>query len=143
MFDHIGFLVRDTGVSVPFFSACLKPLGIERVQDLPQFDAAIFKVPSQRGFLFVAGDARGVPSYWRTGHVPGGAPIHLAFAAPSRDAVDAFHAAALAHGGRDNGQPELSRPGADTQRKLCRVRARSRQQQHRSVVAEPGRLTTL
>ncbi len=105
MFDHIGFLVRDTGISIPFFTACLKPLGIERVQDIPQFDAAIFKVPSQRGFLFVAGDARGVPSYWRTGHIPGGAPIHLAFAAPSRDAVDAFHAAALAHGGRDNGQP--------------------------------------
>jgi catechol 2,3-dioxygenase-like lactoylglutathione lyase family enzyme len=105
MFDHIGFLVRDTSVSFPFFSACLKPLGIERVQDIPEFDAAIFKAPAQRGFMFVAGDARGVPSYWRPGHVPGAAPIHLAFSAPSRDAVDAFHSAALAHGGRDNGLP--------------------------------------
>ncbi|HEY4124898.1 MAG TPA: VOC family protein [Rhizomicrobium sp.] len=105
MFDHIGFLVRDSSVSLPFFTACLRPLGIERVQDRPEFDAAIFMVPGQRGFLFVAGDGRGVPSYWRTGNNPGSAPIHLAFAAPSRDAVDAFYAAALAHGGHDNGPP--------------------------------------
>jgi catechol 2,3-dioxygenase-like lactoylglutathione lyase family enzyme len=105
MFDHVGFLVRDTAVSIPLFTACLRPLGIERVQDIPQYDAAIFKVPELRGFLFVAGDKKGVPTYWRPGSVPGGAPIHLAFAAPSRSAVDAFYEAALAHGGRDNGPP--------------------------------------
>jgi catechol 2,3-dioxygenase-like lactoylglutathione lyase family enzyme len=105
MFDHVGFLVRDSGVSLPFFEACLAALGIERVQDLPQFDAAIFKVPNQRGFLFISGGKKGVPSYWRIEHAAGGAPIHLAFAATSREAVDAFHAAALAHGGRDNGPP--------------------------------------
>jgi catechol 2,3-dioxygenase-like lactoylglutathione lyase family enzyme len=105
MFDHVGFLVRDSGISLPFYSACLGALGIERVQDMPQFDAALFKVPDQRGFLFVAGTGTGVPSYWRIGHAAGGAPIHLAFAASSRDAVDAFYAAALACGGRDNGPP--------------------------------------
>jgi predicted lactoylglutathione lyase len=31
----------------------------------------------------------------------------VAFAAPGRDAVDAFYAAALANGGRDNGPPGL------------------------------------
>jgi len=105
MFDHVGFLVRDARISLPFFTACLRPLGIDRVQDLPQFDAAIFKDPARRGFLFVAGDRKGVPTYWRAGNNPGGAPLHLAFAAPDRAAVDAFHAAALAHGGRDNGAP--------------------------------------
>jgi catechol 2,3-dioxygenase-like lactoylglutathione lyase family enzyme len=105
MFDHVGFLVRDPALSLPFFTACLKPLGIERVQDLPQFDAAIFKSQEQRGFLFVAGDGKGVPTYWRAEHKPGGAPLHLAFGAPSREAVDAFHAAALANGGRNNGDP--------------------------------------
>jgi catechol 2,3-dioxygenase-like lactoylglutathione lyase family enzyme len=105
MFDHVGFLVRDTAVSLPFFTACLQPLGIERVQDRPEFDAAIFMVPGQRGFLFVAGDRKGVPSYWRASHKAGGAPMHLAFAAPTREAVDAFHAAALKHGGQDNGPP--------------------------------------
>ena len=36
-----------------------------------------------------------------------GPGFHLAFAAPSREAVDAFHRAALASGGRDNGPPGL------------------------------------
>jgi len=105
MFDHIGFLVRESQVSLPFFTACLKPLGIERVQDRPEFDAAIFMVPGRRGFMFVAGDKKGVPSYWRPTHAPGRAPMHLAFAAPDMAAVDAFYAAALASGGRDNGAP--------------------------------------
>jgi catechol 2,3-dioxygenase-like lactoylglutathione lyase family enzyme len=105
MFDHVGFLVRDSAVSLPFYTACLAPLGIERLQDMPQFDAALFKDPAQRGFLFIAGDKKGVPTYWRTGNVPGAAPMHFAFAAPNRDAVDAFHKAALAHGGLDNGPP--------------------------------------
>jgi catechol 2,3-dioxygenase-like lactoylglutathione lyase family enzyme len=33
------------------------------------------------------------------------AGVHLAFSAPSPEAVDAFHAAALEAGGRDNGAP--------------------------------------
>ncbi len=33
------------------------------------------------------------------------AALHLAFAAPDRRTVDAFHAAALAAGGTDNGAP--------------------------------------
>ncbi len=36
-----------------------------------------------------------------------GPGFHLAFAAPSRDAVARFHGAALAHGGQDNGAPGL------------------------------------
>lgn len=105
MFDHVGFLVRDTKISLPFYTACLAPLGIERVQDMPQFDAALFKNRNQRGFLFIAGSRKGVPSYWRPSNAPGAAPIHLAFAAPDCGAVDAFHLAALACGGRDNGRP--------------------------------------
>lgn len=105
MFDHIGFLVRDSTISLQFFTACLAPLGIERVQDMPQFDAALFKNPAQRGFLFIAGDKKGVPTYWRPSNAPGMAPIHLAFAAPSCAAVEEFYHAALAHGGRDNGPP--------------------------------------
>jgi catechol 2,3-dioxygenase-like lactoylglutathione lyase family enzyme len=33
--------------------------------------------------------------------------LHFCFTAPSRDGVDAFHAAALKAGGRDNGKPGL------------------------------------
>lgn len=105
MFDHVGFLVRDTAISLPFYTECLAALGIERLQDMPQFDAALFKNPLQRGFLFIAGSRKGIPTYWTAGNAPGHAPIHLAFAAPSRAAVEAFHKAALANGGRDNGKP--------------------------------------
>jgi hypothetical protein len=34
-----------------------------------------------------------------------GGTVHVAFRAQTREAVDAFHAAALAAGGRDNGAP--------------------------------------
>jgi catechol 2,3-dioxygenase-like lactoylglutathione lyase family enzyme len=37
-----------------------------------------------------------------------GSPIHVAFRAVTRAAVEAFHSEALAAGGRDNGAPELS-----------------------------------
>lgn len=33
--------------------------------------------------------------------------LHICFAAPDRASVDAFHAAALANGGKDNGKPGL------------------------------------
>lgn len=36
---------------------------------------------------------------------PAGPGFHLALAAPSREAVDAFHVAALRHGATDNGPP--------------------------------------
>lgn len=105
MFDHVGFLVHDSGISLPFYEACLAPLGILKLQAMPQFDAALFKDPNRPGFLFVAGNRTGVPSYWTSSNSPGAAPIHLAFAALDQAAVKAFHAAALAHGGRDNGSP--------------------------------------
>ena len=38
---------------------------------------------------------------------PPGPGFHLAFTAPSRAAVDAFHAAAMEAGGRDEGAPGL------------------------------------
>jgi catechol 2,3-dioxygenase-like lactoylglutathione lyase family enzyme len=72
---------------------------------MPQYDAALFKAPNQRGFLFIAGDKKGVPSYWGATRRAAGAPMHIAFAANGREAVDAFYAAALANGGRDNGAP--------------------------------------
>ncbi len=31
--------------------------------------------------------------------------LHFCFTAPSRESVDAFHKAAITHGGRDNGKP--------------------------------------
>ena len=64
--------------------------------------------------------------------------MHLAFRAESREAVHAFHAAAVAAGGRDIGAPG---PRAGVQRGvLRRVRARSRREQRRGRLARPRRL---
>ena len=56
---------------------------------------------------------------------------HVAFAAEDRETVDRFHQAALAAGGRDNGNPGCART---TTRLLRRVRARSGRPQYRGGV---------
>jgi len=62
----------------------------------------VFGSEGRSAFLVVAA---GQPSYWNATHQPSVSPIHLALRAPSADAVDAFHRAGLASGGRDNGAP--------------------------------------
>ena len=47
------------------------------------------------------------PDFWIGQGKPNDPPIHIAFRADSRAIVDAFYAAALAAGGRDNGPPGL------------------------------------
>ena len=85
LFDHVGIRVRDVDASRAFYAAVLEPLG-RRIEDTP---AGGFSADE----LFIGG---------------GGTPtvgLHLAFQADSREAVDRFHAAALAAGAVDNGAP--------------------------------------
>jgi catechol 2,3-dioxygenase-like lactoylglutathione lyase family enzyme len=92
MLDHVGIEVADFARSRAFYEGALAPLGISVVME---------PMPQAAGF----GDDR-KPYFWvmARGRVPvSGA--HVSFAAPDRDAVDAFHAAALAAGGTDNGAP--------------------------------------
>ena len=104
MFDHIGIFVSDPRRSIPFYEHCLAPLGITVAQRQPELNAAIFSAAPEFPFLWVGpadGDYHGTPlspSVQR--------PMHLAFKAPTRQAVNDFYALALAHGGRDNGAPE-------------------------------------
>jgi catechol 2,3-dioxygenase-like lactoylglutathione lyase family enzyme len=90
MFDHIGIRVKDVDASVRFYAAALAPLG----QGLCSRDDA------GAGF-----GPPGEPALWLYRGEGGGA--HLALRAPDRAAVDRFHAAALAAGGRDHGRPGL------------------------------------
>lgn len=91
MFDHVGLRVKDLAASVRLYRSMLEPLGYV----LGHEDA------SSAGL----GPA-GSPRLWLTLDPAGGA-AHVAFAAPSRDAVAAFHRAALANGARDHGAPGL------------------------------------
>ena len=91
MFDHIGITVAELGRAVQFYRAALEPLGYGLQSEDPQ----------SAGF-----GPKGAPQLWLN---PGKRATagHLALRAPDRAAVRKFHAAALAAGGRDNGEPGL------------------------------------
>ena len=92
MLDHIGIDVSDYERSKRFYAEALGPLGYELMME---------PVENVGGFA-----AKGKPDFWiAAGTATGG--THVAFAADDRATVDAFHAAALAAGGKDNGQPGL------------------------------------
>ncbi|MFN3513857.1 MAG: VOC family protein [Phenylobacterium sp.] len=101
MFDHVGFIVSDVAAARRLYEAALAPLGLKVIED--QDDAFILAgAENPIPFVYVGG---GRPTYWREGARAGASPAHFAFSAPDRAAVDAFHAAGLAAGGRDNGAP--------------------------------------
>jgi catechol 2,3-dioxygenase-like lactoylglutathione lyase family enzyme len=98
---HLSLGVTDLARSARFYDAALAPLGLVRVwSDLePGRQAVGYGQPAMGDVLALK-------------HRPGvdvtlGEGFHVAFAAPTRKAVDAFHAAALAHGGTCEGPPGL------------------------------------
>ncbi len=99
MLDHIGVPVRDLALSKAFYETVLAPLGYGVVMELSP------EVTGSTGFV---GFGRpGKPQFWITTGGPMSGVLHVAFMAENRAAVAAFHAAALAAGGRDNGGPGL------------------------------------
>jgi catechol 2,3-dioxygenase-like lactoylglutathione lyase family enzyme len=99
VFDHLSVGVSDLDRSVGFYDACLAPLGLVRLWR--QGRAAGYGPPgytAEAPFAVVAGGE----DAWAPGR-----GSHIAFAAASRGAVDRFHAAALEHGGVDDGPPGI------------------------------------
>ena len=92
MLDHMGFAVSDYARSKGFYEKALAPLGFVLVKE-PMGEAAGFGQGGKPSFWI---EARGRPVHGR---------LHVAFEAKSRNLVDAFHAAAIAAGGIDNGAP--------------------------------------
>jgi catechol 2,3-dioxygenase-like lactoylglutathione lyase family enzyme len=95
MLDHVSLSVSDLPPAAAFYDAAFAPLGYARVWS---FDTAVGYGPEGGGdklALKAKGEER----------APDRVGAHVAFSAPSLAAVDAFHAAALAAGGRDNGAP--------------------------------------
>jgi catechol 2,3-dioxygenase-like lactoylglutathione lyase family enzyme len=90
--DHITVGVSDLARSRAFYRAALAPLGFaELSEETDESEGVAFGPPGMDDFII------------STAYEPG--TNHVAFAAESREQVRAFHAAALAAGGRDNGAP--------------------------------------
>jgi catechol 2,3-dioxygenase-like lactoylglutathione lyase family enzyme len=94
MFDHVGLNVKDYAASRAFYERALAPLGWKVVMAFDEWKAAGFGEAAK-------------PDFWITEREPYGTGTHVAFAAADRPRVDAFHAAALAAGGTDNGAPGI------------------------------------
>ncbi|MCX7063645.1 MAG: VOC family protein [Proteobacteria bacterium] len=88
--DHITVSVANFERSKDFYERALKPLGITVAA---QFD----------GFAGMGKNGR--PQFWFAAGTVGAHKTHIAFVAQTRAEVDAFYAAAIAAGGRDNGKP--------------------------------------
>jgi catechol 2,3-dioxygenase-like lactoylglutathione lyase family enzyme len=97
--DHVDIRVADVSASRAFYDAALAPLG---------FHPRAAGTDPAGAFELVYG---GVFAIHSTSSEPGQDTVttgaHIAFTATSREAVVAFHAAALAHGGRNIGEPGL------------------------------------
>ena len=95
MFTHICVSARNLDESQKFYDATLAPLGIDNMGRLGDRMQG-YSTPTGR--LLVTIPANGEPATSANGATIG-------FAAPSSDAVDAFHAAGLANGGTCEGAP--------------------------------------
>ncbi|MFO1312056.1 MAG: VOC family protein [Burkholderiales bacterium] len=93
MFDHVVIGATSYETSKAFFLAALAPLGVTIASEGP-LGIELCRKDSQASLCIRLIEE--TPS-----------PLHLAFAADSRQQVDAFHRAAIAAGGKDNGAPGL------------------------------------
>jgi catechol 2,3-dioxygenase-like lactoylglutathione lyase family enzyme len=99
MISHVTVGSKDVARAKAFYERVMAPLGYARVDDGDDYFAYAETETSPPCF-YVLAPFDGRPA------APGNG-WHCAFLAPSRAAVDAFHAAALAAGGSDEGAPGL------------------------------------
>ncbi len=89
--DHVGLDVSDYAASKAFYEKALAPLGMSMLME---------PVPNVGGF------GADFPFFWIAQRDRGpDSGVHVAFRVEDRATVDAFHDAAVAAGGTDNGGP--------------------------------------
>jgi len=93
MLHHLSFPVSNLDRAAAFYDATLSALGYVRV----------WSDKTAIGYGPAGGDDRFAIKLKPRGVVAPGEGFHVAFAAPSREAVANFYQMALEHGGRDNG----------------------------------------
>ena len=113
LFDPVKLPVRDIARSRAFCERALQPFGVRVVE-------------SSQGPGFAIDDQ----DFWIMEQEMAACSVHIAFAAPDRETVDAFHAAAVEAGGVDYGRPWAAT--SLSLRVLRRIRPRPRWEQRRS-----------
>ena len=98
MLDHVSLGVINLARSRRFYDAALCPLGLVRTLDFEERGSDYGFAAGQLGVEFTITRESGMTP---------AAGMHVCFRAADRDAVRAFHSAALAAGGRDDGPPGL------------------------------------
>jgi catechol 2,3-dioxygenase-like lactoylglutathione lyase family enzyme len=90
MIDHVTVNVSDIDRAKSFYAAALAPLGYTLLMEFEGYGAGFGR--------------DGKPDFWikKAAHGDG---VHVALTTEDRPTVDAFHAAALGAGGKDNGGP--------------------------------------
>jgi predicted lactoylglutathione lyase len=99
MIDHIGLHVHDVARATEFFLKALAPLGIGIVMQVSEEETG--------GTPYVGFGSGQKPFFWIGESDEPSGPMHIAFAAANRAAVDAFYQAAIKAGATDNGKPGL------------------------------------
>jgi catechol 2,3-dioxygenase-like lactoylglutathione lyase family enzyme len=95
MFDHVKFGASDYAASKAFFLKALAPLGVVfGAEGTPAYGIEMYRRDNKVSLIL-----------FETKEKP--AHLHIAFAADTREQVDAFYRAALDAGGKDNGPPGL------------------------------------
>jgi catechol 2,3-dioxygenase-like lactoylglutathione lyase family enzyme len=94
MFDHVSIGVSDLKRAGRFYDAVLKPLDVTRLSD----GEGALGYGEKAAALWILPVKKPVKADMESG-------LHFCFQAKCRAAVDAFHAAALKEGGKDNGKP--------------------------------------
>lgn len=102
MLDHVGFTVSDIAISRAFYDKVLATLGYGLVMEVTP------RMTGDGSTHLGYGGADRKPDFWiGDGKDATRSGLHVALTAATRAAVDAFHAAALAAGAKDNGAPGL------------------------------------
>ena len=98
MIDHCGVFATHFATSKAFYDAAMGALGARVLMTVPT------EHTGGKGYI---GYGRQKPDFWVLESDAAGPGRHYAFTANNRAEVDAFYAAAMAAGGRDNGAPGL------------------------------------
>jgi catechol 2,3-dioxygenase-like lactoylglutathione lyase family enzyme len=96
MLNHISIGVRDIGRAKAFYDAALKPLGYKALSE----SETALGYGKEAVAWWISKTGSPVPADENSG-------LHFCFDAPTRESVAAFHKAALAAGGKDNGKAGL------------------------------------